>query len=378
MSSTTAIIATDQFGPPSQDAFNCNQIDLFQYFLCNNNSQRERLSNAVPLWDCLPLYSMSRQAAQRMRKAGTFPHLLNIPCRYSGQDFIVEIQPARIADKNGVVTEYYPGANEDLIEDALRKISTLQNHGFFDESCRQGRSGVFFTGYQLREELNKLGHSRSHKEIVLSLGILSRSILTLKTQGKKNKAVDTSPYFPRLTCVTRHDYLDDPKAKWYVEFHPLITQAIRLIEYRQYDYALMMKHSTQLARWLHKYLVVKFTWARIGEKFEIRYSTIKRDSGLLEGYSRDRDATDAVKKAFKELTDNGVLQSFDDNNKILSGRGKIEDIVFALYPTVSFSMEIKASNKRKGENQSQPDNDVGIGRGLCKKDGGLARIGMEE
>lgn len=275
-----------------------------------------------------------------MRKAGTFPPLLNIPCRYLGQDFIVEIQPARIADKDGVVTEYYPGANEDLIEDALRKISTLQNHGFFDESRQQGRSGVLFTGYQLREELSKLGHSRSHKEIILSLGILSRSILTLKTQGKKNKAVDTSPYFPRLTCVTRIDYLDDPKAKWYVEFHPLITQAIRLIEYRQYDYALMMKHSTQLARWLHKYLVVKFTWARIGEKFEIRFSTIKRDRGLLEGYSRDRDAADAVKKAFKELTDNGVLQSFDDNNKILSGRGKIEAIAaleFAIdhYPNIA-------------------------------------------
>lgn len=99
---------------------------------------------------------------------------------------------------------------------------------------------------------------------------------------------------------------------------------------------------------------------------------------MLEGYSRDRDAADAVKKAFKELTDNGVLQSFDDNNKILSGRGKIEDIVFTLYPTVSFSMEIKASNKRKGENQPEPDNDVGIGRGLSKIDGGLARIGMEE
>jgi len=37
-------------------------------------------------------------------------------------------------DDKGGVTEYYPGLTEELIEDALRKIATLQQHGYFDQS----------------------------------------------------------------------------------------------------------------------------------------------------------------------------------------------------------------------------------------------------
>lgn len=36
--------------------------------------------------------------------------------------------------------------------------------------------------------------------------------------------------------------------------HPLVTQSIDSLSYRQYNYHLMMSHSTQLARWLHKIL----------------------------------------------------------------------------------------------------------------------------
>ena len=35
--------------------------------------------------------------------------------------------------------------------------------------------------------------------------------------------------------------------------------------------------------------------------FEMRYSTIHRDSHLLDGYNRVRAAIDAVEKAFQEL-----------------------------------------------------------------------------
>lgn len=112
-----------------------------------------------------------------------------------------------------------------------------------------------------------------------------------------------------MSSVSRADLKEDSQAKWYVEFHHLITQAISAVEYRQYNYTLMMSHSTQLARWLHKYLVNKFTYAQIGKVFEIRFSTVKRDSGLLEAYSRSRDAIDAVNKALEELKQKGVLES---------------------------------------------------------------------
>ena len=57
-----------------------------------------------------------------------------------------------------------------------------------------------------------------------------------------------------LTGVTREELKDDPNAKWYVDFNILVSQAIVQRTYRQFDYAGMMAHGTQLARWLHKRL----------------------------------------------------------------------------------------------------------------------------
>ena len=42
-------------------AFQSPQIDIFQTFLCNTNSERDHLSNTIELWDSLPKYSISRQ-----------------------------------------------------------------------------------------------------------------------------------------------------------------------------------------------------------------------------------------------------------------------------------------------------------------------------
>lgn len=341
----------NKFEPPPKEAFACKQIDLFQTFLCNNDDQREKMSNAIPLWDCLPLYSVSRQWAHKMRKAGVFPQLLIRNSLYRGSKIKIEIQPARLIE-NGVVTEYYPGGNEELIEAALRKIATLQNHGYHDESGY----GVRFSVHQLRNELKKRGHTRSYQEIIQSLRIMARSSIEITAENNKTKIFDICNYFKRLSSVSRFDLDEDPNAKWYVEFHPLITKALRAMDYRQFNYELMMSHDTQLTRWLHKYFVAKFTYAAIGQKFEIRFTTIKRDSGLLESFGSHRKAMQYVRNSLTELVNKGILEPkflsingtenlipFEES-KVLSERGRVEDVIYTIYPAGKFSSESKKAN----------------------------------
>lgn len=344
MSSQPSSKKTESFTPPLAKSFSCTQIDLFQTFLANSVEQREKLSNAIPLWDCLPRYSMSRQQAQKMRKEGSLPPLLTIACKYLGQSLTVQIQPARIFDDAKNVVEYYPSSSDELVEEALRKIATLQNQGFFeDDDSVHPRSGVSFTIYQLREELRKQGHARSHKEIVLSLKILSRSIIEISAEDKRTKIYDVNPYFSRLSSVSRSDLAEDPNAKWYVEFHPLITKAISALDYRQYNYELMMSHSTQLARWLYKYLVMKFTYAETGKSFKVRFSTVKRDSGLLDAYARHRKAIETLSNALNELIDKKIILSVTEE-KIIGQRRNIEDVVYTIFPSIQFSNDTKRSN----------------------------------
>lgn len=327
-------------------AFANRQIDLFQTFLCNTEDERGRLSNTIELWDSIPRYSVSRQAMGKMRTGNGFLELLELDFRYKGVSLKAIIQPARIRSSDGKAQDYYPGANEELVEDALRKIAAEQLHGYFDKP--NFRSGVIFTLYALRKELGRQGHTRSYQQIMLSLAILSGSVIEIRAaeENKKNpEAFSRSPYFPFLAAVSRQRLADDPDAKWVVQFHPLVTQSIDAITYRQFDYHRMMSLPTQLARWIHKQLAIKFTFAgMLANPFEMRYSTVKRDSGLLNR-NRERKNIHDVDGALRRLVEVGVLREIQ-KRLTTAARGQIVDVAYLLYPTAEFVKEVKAANKR--------------------------------
>ena len=151
---------------------------------------------------------------------------------------------------------------------------------------------------------------------------------------------------PVMAGVTREDLRIDPDAKWMVQFHPLITESIDKLSYRQFNYQQLMRHTTQLARWIHKQLILKYTFASKVKFFEIRYSTIKRDSAMLDAYTRSRKAQEACDFSINELVEHGVLTARD--RRVETGaRGKILDIVYTLNPSREFVAEVKAANKRQ-------------------------------
>jgi hypothetical protein len=332
--------------PPSEADFQGKQLDLFRAFLCNGEAERDRLSNTFDLWDSVPRYAVSRQQMDRMRKARGFLDLRQVEFQYRGATLKGIIQAARVLDeKTGTSKDYYPSANEELVEDALRKIAAEQRNAFFDKA--NFRSGVVFTLHMLREELKKRGHTRSYQEIVLSLRILARSTIEIRTlTGQNGEGFAISPYFSGLSAVSKTKLASDAQARWIVQFHPLVTQAIDALTYRQFNYAQMMGHRTQLARWLHKQLSLKFTFASMATSFEVRYSTIKRDSALLNGYGRGRKAIEALDAAFAELKAAGVLSQID-KKAVYGPRGKLEDVVYTLFSSADFCRHMKAANKRK-------------------------------
>ncbi len=346
---------------PTEKHFQDGQLSLFQTFLCNTPDEREKLSNSIELWDAVPRYSVSRQAMVKMRdEHGNLP-MLELRFEYRGAKFRVAIQPTLIVeqdeagntklDKNSkpVSIAYYPSANEELVEEALRKLAVDQDSGFYANEKPTARSGVVFSLYQLREELKKRGHARSFDEIKLSLDILSGSNINIiaNSPTSVNMPFGKSNYLAAMTGVTRKDMKSDPDKKWMVQFHPFVTASIDKLSYRQFNYHQLMRHTTQLARWLHKQLILKYTFASRFKPFEIRFSTIKRDSAMLDSYARPRKAQEACDLSVNELKEHGVLAGID--RRIEAGaRGKILDVVYTLIPSSEFVAEVKAANKRQG------------------------------
>jgi hypothetical protein len=361
----------DQLPKPQQPEFENQQLGLFQHFLCNTDDERDQLSNAIDLWDSVPRYSVSRQAMTKARLTDRFLEKHRAEFQYKGRTMIRTIYPARVQDQDGVDRDYYASATEELVEDALRKLAAEQQAGYFDKP--NYRSGVVFTLYALRQELKKRGHTRSYQEIVLALNILSGSIIEITAKDdEKGEFRTRSAYLPHVAAVSRHTLREDPKAKWLVQFHPLVTGSIDKLTYRQFNYHLMMSHRTQLARWLHKQLALKYTFASITAPFEMRYSTIKRDSGLLNAYGRPRDAIDTLQEAFTELKSRAVLLSFERKN-ITGPRGKLLDAVFVLTPSLDYIRDTKASSKRLSNATDTSRKPVGMGRGFKELSVGMSR-----
>lgn len=327
--------------------YNCVQMDLFSSFICNGEGERDRLSNAIDIWDSTPRYSISRKEQNKRRDANGGLPLLRIPFEYRGQHYTAVIQPAMVQDGDQTLA-FYPSASEELVEDALRKLAVRQNQGFFEQ--KQVRSGVSFSLHELRTELASRGHTRSYRQIMQSLTILQRSHIEIRAGNGKGERFIAANYLPALAAVSAKQLAEDPSARWVAQFHPLVTQSIDRLTYRQFNYDQMMRHSTQLARWLHRQLSLKFTFAGVlAPDFEMRYSTIRRDSAMLNR-GRERDNRKDVDDAFMELVNGGVLQEVTKKAH-RAGRGGVADVLYQLKPSREFVREMKAANKRAKDNE---------------------------
>lgn len=334
--------------PPKPEDFSSHQMVLFQDLLCNTVAERDSLSNVFDLWDSIPRYVVSRQQQDKWRKAGDFPQLHNVLFHYRGRELKATIQPAWIEANDGSIMGYYPSANEELIEDVLRKIATDQYKGYY--SPREQRCGVIFTLYMVRKELENRGHGRTYKEISLSLEIMARSvIITRMVDGKEGEFTSNSLYLNNLFRVSKSRLDEDPEAKWFADFHPFASRALDDLTYRQINYTRLMSLKSQLARWISKVLSLKYLNASFMHPFEIRFSTIARDSGLLGGYAAIRKAIAAVDSAFEELKTckPSLLGSIPEKKLILGPRGKLLDVVYTLHTSREFVGEVKAASKRQ-------------------------------
>ena len=352
---------------PNTSDFDNRHMAVFTNFLCNTEEERQRLSNTIEFWDSIPRYSVTRRQQNSIRdeKTGMLPTYIAEFC-YKGETFRIEIVPARLNaldekgirrfdEKNMLLTvDYYPSNREELVEAALRKIASQHSSGFMrDKSSDVNNvvfSGVMFSLYELMIELASTGHTFSYQQLIESLNILNSAQIKIYKEDtkKKDTGLVSSNYLPVLAAVTRDHYLFDSSSKWMVHFHPFVTQGILMLAYRQYNYKLMMGLSSQLCRWLHKYICIKFTQASLmGSPFEIHYKTIKRDSGLLARKRERANFTD-IEEALDELKEKCVLCEWT-KTEVFGIRGKRLDTVYRLSPSIQFIRETKAANKRKGD-----------------------------
>ncbi len=345
-------VAETSIKPVPESAYASRQMQLFGTFFASGRPE-EQLSNAVSSLDLLPRFSVSRARMAMMRTADGHLPPIDREVTIEGVTYRVRVWPAQI-EVDGKWMSFYPAAREEIVEQALRKIASLQRQGFYESESTGHRTGVRFSITQLRDELTKQGHPLNYVELTQALDILSLSSLEISPmEGDKKK-----PEFYRanfLVALGRRSwqqYLECRKTRegtaWIAEFHPMLAKAIANIGYRQTNYRLWMTLTKQIERYLYMRLALRFTNASILTTYDIKYSTIKTDSGLFEGRKRETDCMAEVDQAWKRLSAIGIISKIE--TEYLRGpRNCIQDIKFKVIPTNQFVAEQKAANKRKSE-----------------------------
>lgn len=329
------------------ESYNSKQQTLWQFLLANTDDERISLSNTVDLWDCIPKYFISKTKQNEMRKDGILP-TVEKDFKFLGKFYQVKIRPARLTI-DGKDKEFLPGEREFLVELGLRKLALTPGSGFWEK----GKSGVSFSLNRLKEELKQHGHSYSIKELKEALDILTGCFVEVESLDKKMR-FKTAP-LSNLASVTRDDFKKNPKSLCYVEFSGFVTDAIEKGEYRQHNYALVLKHRKNLvARYMNIRISQVFRQAETWKPYTINLVGIERDSGLL-GNKRMKDNKAKFERALDVLKKDNVLRDWEIKEEVRGGRTKnqLVNVFYNLYTSMEFASDIKRSNAQVNHIQDQ-------------------------
>lgn len=334
--STSSLHKRVECKTPPDTAPESIQYDLFTWFLAN---KPDDVSNTIEVWESIPKYFFTPKQVNKLRLPSG--HADPYKWEYMRKDIpcMVKIQPALLEQEDGSYKAFFPSVTEELVEEALKKIFTDQYYGLHDAANNE--SWVRFSLSMLSSELKVRGRTRNRNEIKHAIEVMSNCIITLYIRDKE---VWKGAILQDLVTIGRDKYLADTDALHIARLPLLISQGINRLDFRQYNYERLMDCRGQLARWLYKQLINHYVQASLMNTYHFRYSTLMRDSGLLQ-QGNDRRNRQKVKEALEELIRCGVIMYFNETSHKQSRH--ICDVTYTVTPSSAFSTEQKAANKRQ-------------------------------
>lgn len=297
------------------------QLILFE----TTEAEDGRYTNTINLYDIAPRFVFYTDA----RTEGGYLKSIRREFEHGGTTYKLLLRPGRLVRADGTEREEFPGEREQIVEAVMQRIAsdrarlTVQN-----EKVR-----LSFSLYEIREELRKVKHLYNLDEIKDALTVLHTAVVEITRIEGKSQTVLSSSSFPVLALRRKDD-----QESAYLEFNPLVENAIKNLHYRRINYDWLMRISNPLSRWLYLKLCQSITDARQGDKLVVSMTAmeIARD-GPMAPRSRARDTLRYVANAVDVLVAEGFLEDLgSDGKRIVKEGRKKSDVDFDLMPTKRF------------------------------------------
>ncbi len=359
------------------------ELPLFDGFFSADKNE----SRTFEIFDALPKYVYAK-----VRKAKDLtPITKTITLRRrneAGKQEELQVQvtlsAAVIKGQDGTGQAIYPGAREELVERAIRKLAVQQVVNTGLHTVPQSGAQIIrvsFTLYQLRKELTSQGHGFKVVELKEALEVLNKATVNLACSKDRTLHGISSAVFSNYTYVYDEDDESGQGSKVSVDYHPLATQAIINLAFYPINYQRVMSMASPLARWLATRLSHRFRQATKtafvdGGSYQISLETILSESGIAKA-SRLRDNVATVRQALTQMVKENVLHAMRPYQEDLSyastkGRKKVTDVVWQLFPSRQFAQEIIQGNvemsqwRSKHQSPKKPLGTSGLETGMLR------------
>lgn len=327
---------------PPKNPVKSVQLDLFSQFVTNDKSE---VSNTVELWESIPKYFFTSRQVKKLRTRTSHADPYKWEYKYNGIACSVKIQPALIEQKDGSYKACFPGVTEEFIEEALKKILTIQNFGIHDSNNIE--TWVRFSLNMIQRELKARNRTRNLNQIKHAIEVMNKCNIAV---FKNSKEIWSGAILQDLVTVGRDEYLADTDTQHIARLPLFISHSINRLEYRQFNYDRLMSCDEQLTRWIYKKLINRFIQASYMTEYSFMYSDMKQASGLLQ-QERERDNRNKVISALNELQEKSIISSYETDER-KKGRSIIE-VKYTIKAAPGFIAEQKAANKRTNDTEKK-------------------------
>ncbi|MBP2292931.1 plasmid replication protein [Azospirillum rugosum] len=334
-------------------------------------------SHLIALYDLAPRYVFASRdggrSAETAPAKGNFVASIKREFTYRGSTFNLTIQPARLtrvvnrdesaAQADGpteIEYEVFPAEREQVVEHVVRRLAMDRSRLSLGGENRD-KVQMRFTLYEIQRELRAVGHTLSIRDIRESLTILARSRIIIAKPGdgaKKGRGANLleSTAFPVLAIRSRPDLVGDEGSdeETHLQFNPLVSSAIRNLEFKPVSYQWLMRLKSPVSRWLYNRLSAEYDYSGadapgdLGVKaMTLSADEIIKNSGM-NVWSRRRDTLRAVTSAVEALVEEGILTSVEKLYDKIGAR--IEGITYVMLPSAKFLAQVRKAQAVENAN----------------------------
>ncbi|MCW2238952.1 plasmid replication protein [Azospirillum canadense] len=334
-------------------------------------------SHLIALYDLAPRYVFASRdggrSAETAPAKGNFVASIKREFTYRDSTFNLTIQPARLtrvvnrdesaAQADGpteIEYEVFPAEREQVVEHVVRRLAMDRSRLSLGGENRD-KVQMRFTLYEIQRELRAVGHTLSIRDIRESLTILARSRIIIAKPGdgaKKGRGANLleSTAFPVLAIRSRPDLVGDEGSdeETHLQFNPLVSSAIRNLEFKPVSYQWLMRLKSPVSRWLYNRLSAEYDYSGadapgdLGVKaMTLSADEIIKNSGM-NVWSRRRDTLRAVTSAVEALVEEGILTSAEKLYDKIGAR--IEGITYVMLPSAKFLAQVRKAQAVESAN----------------------------